>query len=248
MRVSATLALMTGTVLLFSPAAAQSADDLADLVGSRAAGAETQMEARGYLATVGTTVRNQRFTFWWSERKGRCVSVSTVDGRYAAIEPVPAGNCDEAEAARPAYGADRPAPTDATSLVLVCYGAGTKQTIAPARYGWNPWTHKWEWSTPQNTQQGFSSDVQIELYGEHGRIHLGKSLVPPIHSGGDNGWWDIDNLLVTADQISGTYRLNGMNKPRFTVDRRSGRIDVNALSKFTGQCDMGDWGRGQHRF
>src|SRR3546814_5969978 len=50
------------------------------------------------------------------------------------------------------------------------------------------------------------------LYGDHGRIRLGPKLVPPIHSGGDNGWWDLDNLVVTPDRITASYRLNGLNK------------------------------------
>lgn len=242
--------VLTAIAIFSTPitAAAQGVADLNDLVGARAAGGETQMLARGYEATVSNTVRDQRFTFWWNQRKGQCVSVSTVDGRYASIESVPAGNCDKGQSAAPAYGANQQPAQDPNSLVLVCYGAGTTPTVAPPRYAWNPWTHKWEWSTPQTTTQGFSSDVQIELYGDHGRIHLGKTLVPPIHSGGDNGWWDIENLSVTPTLISGSYRLNGMNKPRFTVDRRTGRIEVNAVTKFTGQCDSGDWGKGQARF
>lgn len=242
------LMICSALVALPVVALAQGADDLADLVGARAAGAETQMEARGYRATVSNTVRDQRFTFWWNERKGQCVSVATADGRYASIQPVPAGNCDAGEAAKPAYGSNQPPVADTSSLVLVCYGAGTKPSVAPSTYSWNPWTHKWEWGTPQSTTTGFSSDVQIELYGDHGRIHLGKSLIPPIHSGGDNGWWDIENLAVSPTQITGSFRLNGMNKPKFTVNRGTGRIDVNGMSKFTGQCDMGDWGKGQNRF
>lgn len=248
MRIGSTLITATLVLIFSDVAAAQAQSDLSDLVGARAAGAETQMEARGYVATVSNTVRDQRYTFWWNQRKGVCVSVSTVEGRYAAILPVPAGNCDKSEDAKPGYGSGQSTAPDPQSLILVCYGAGTKPGIAPARYAWNPYSHKWEWGTPQTTAEGFSSDVQIELYGDHGRIHLGKSLVPPIHSGGDNGWWDIDNLSVTPTLISGTYRLNGMNKPRFSVDRRTGRIDVAAVTKFTGQCDMGDWGKGQTRF
>ena len=110
--------------------------------------------------------------------------------------------------------------------------AGTRPTLTTEpRYDWNSDKHKWEWrSTVQSTTQGFSSDVQVELYGDHGRIHLGPSLVPPIHSGGSNGWWDLENLWVTPTQISATYRLNGMNKPKLTIDRRTGRIELRGLT------------------
>ncbi len=237
-------------LLLFAvPVSAQTVPDLGDLVGARAAGAETQMEARGYRAAGGSTVRDMKFTFWWNERKRTCVSVSTVEGRYASIQAVPAGNCDTGGGSQPADQAGARAD-DGSSLVLVCYGAGTRPTgtTKPA-YDWNPSKHKWEWSnTLQSSTQGFSSDVQLELYGDHGRVHLGPSLVPPIHSGGSNGWWDLDNLSVTPAQITASYRLNGMNKPRLTIDRRTGRIDIRAVTNFSGQCDIGDWGDGKRRF
>lgn len=230
---------------------AQQVSELIDLIGARAAGGETQMEARGYRVVGGNTVRDQRFTFWWNDRKQECVSVSTIDGRYASIQRIPPGNCDisaaQSLAARPTYPEPR---SDAASLVLVCYGAGTKPSVTTQpRYSWNSSKHKWEWSNDiVGTTQGFGSDVQIELYGDHGRIHLGPNLVPPIHSGGDNGWWDLDNLVVSGDRISASYRLNGMNKPRLTVDRRSGRITIQAITNFEGQCDIGNWSAGQRRF
>ncbi|OYX93277.1 MAG: hypothetical protein B7X90_17130 [Novosphingobium sp. 17-62-19] len=229
-------------------ASAQGVPELADLVGARGAGGETQLQARGYEATNSSTVGDQRYTFWWNQRKGQCVSVATMEGRYSAIQPVPAGNCDKVASTAPAYGHGQPQPSDPGSLVLVCYGAGTKLATTPPTYKWNPFSHKWEWGSSGLTTQGFGSDVQIELYGDHGRIHLGKSLVPPIHSGGDNGWWEITNLQSSPTMISGTYRLNGMNKPTFTVDRRTGSIEVKGMTKFSGHCDVGNWNQGQARF
>lgn len=242
-RLAALSALVMGVQA--SPAWAQGVPDLADLVGARAAGAETQMEARGYRASGGATVRDMKFTFWWNERKRSCVSVSTVDGRYASIQAVPSGNCDAGSPEEFSSQSD-----DRGSLVLVCYGAGTKPSVTTApKYAWNPDRHKWEWSTAlQSTAQGFSSDVQLELYGDHGRIHLGPSLIPPIHSGGSNGWWDLENLSVTPTRITATYRLNGMNKPKLTVDRRTGQIEIKAATNFSGRCDAGDWANGQRRF
>ncbi|MBR2173665.1 hypothetical protein [Sphingopyxis sp.] len=249
--------LLLVTAALPAPAFAQSAPDVADLAGARAAGGETQLLARGYVSRHSTTVGEQRYTFWWNQRLGRCLSVSTIDGRYGVLIAVPAENCDNGPP-RDAYAAqqhayDRPAETgyrDPNSLVLVCYGAGTRPTVtSKPTYKWNPWNHKWEWSTEVgNTAQGFTSDVQIELYGDQGRIHLGPKLVAPIHSGDDHGWWDLDNLVVTPDRITASYRINGLNKPKLTVDRRSGRITINAITNFSGQCDSGDWAAGTRRF
>lgn len=233
-------------------AAAQPAPDVADLAGARAAGGETQLLARGYEARRSTVVGEQRYTFWLNARTGRCLSVSTIDGRYGALIIVPAENCDAGEGrAEPDHDYGRTdGPHDSGSLVLICYGAGTRPTVTnKPSYSWNPWKHRWEWSSQVgNSAEGFNSDVQIELYGNQGRIQLGPKLVPPIHSGDDHGWWNLDNLVATADRITATYRLNGLNKPRLTVDRRSGRISVSGMTNFSGQCDAGDWGAGQRRF
>lgn len=257
---------MSVAVLLVSAAvpmtaAAQSAPDVADLAGARAAGGETQLLARGYESRRSTTVGEQRYTFWFNARNGRCLSVSTVDGRYGALIPVPAENCDAGAAPRPhapppppqphsyAPPAD-PAYRDAGSLVLVCYGGGSRPSVTTRPdYQWNSHKDRWEWrDRVESTTEGFNSDVQIELYGGQGRIQLGPKLVPPIHSGDDHGWWELDNVVVTADTITASYRLNGLNKPKLKIDRRSGLINIKGMTDFSGRCDAGDWGAGQRRF
>jgi hypothetical protein len=39
-----------------------------------------------------------------------------------------------------------------------------------------------------------------------------------------------------------------MNKPKVTIDRRTGRIEIREMTSFNGQCDIGDWSQGQRRF
>jgi hypothetical protein len=50
--------------------------------------------------------------------------------------------------------------------------------------------------------------------------------------------------VVTSDRITGRYRLNGMNAPHRTVDRRTGHIAIDGLTNFSGTCDAGNWGGG----
>jgi hypothetical protein len=242
-----------------SHAVAQSAPDLADLVGARAAGGETQMEARGYRFVTVNTVRDTKWSFWWNERAQRCVQVATAEGRYQAIQQVPQDNCRTGQTlpARPGRPAPLPPrPIDdeqdrgggygdryGPSITLICYGGGsTPAAQYQSGYVYNRRSHRFE---PQFGttlgRDGFASDVQVEIWHGRGRIHLEGKLVSPIHSGGDNGWWDIDGLSVTPDRITGQYRMNGLNKPRFEIDRRTGRITIRAATTFTGRCDAGDW-------
>ena len=77
-----------------TPAIAQTPPDVADLIGARAAGGETQLEARGYRFVTTNVVRDTKWSFWWSERQRQCISVATAEGRYNAIGAVPAANCN----------------------------------------------------------------------------------------------------------------------------------------------------------
>ena len=95
MRHALALPAAIAVIALATSATAQGASDVEDLVGARAAGGETQLLSRGYEQRQSNDVRDQRFTFWWNKRTGRCISVSTMEGRYAAIIGVPAGNCSE---------------------------------------------------------------------------------------------------------------------------------------------------------
>lgn len=136
------------------------------------------------------------------------------------------------------------------SITLICWGEGRKPgTGVSSGYAWDHRRGKFVPQTYiQNTTQEFDSEVQVELHDDWGRIHLTGKLVPPIHSGGSNGWWELENVHVGPDTITARYRLNGLNKPRVEIDRRSGRIRIDGIEKFRGECDQGTWGQRANRF
>lgn len=220
-------------------ALAQSPADVSDLVGARGSSGETQLEARGYHHVTTNTVRDTKWSFWWSDRKRQCISVATTDGRYAAINTVPAANCDgpaaDTATASPVYDdGGRGGRID-----LVCIGSGSGPAAqSNSGYRYNSKTRKFEpeYGTTLG-RQGFSSDLEIEISGGLGRIRPTGKLVSPIHSGGADGWWPIDSLMVTPDRITGGYRMNGMNKPRIDYDRHSRVIHIRAATEFTGRCE-----------
>jgi len=96
--------------------------------------------------------------------------------------------------------------------------------------------------------QGFESTIQVELWGDGGRIRLAGKLIAPIHSGDRDGWWDLYNVRMDRDRITAQYRLNGLNKPRVNIDRRTGRIAIDGIEHYRGTCDQGDWGGNRNRF
>lgn len=76
-------------------AAAKSASSLNDLVGARAAGAESDLESRGWTMITGHKGGSASYNYWWNRDRKNCVMVTTRDGRYASITDASAGDCNQ---------------------------------------------------------------------------------------------------------------------------------------------------------
>lgn len=122
---------------------------------------------------------------------------------------------------------------------LTCFGEGKKpQTRTYRTFRWD--RREREFDTNYHTylsNSDFDSMVQIDIVGNSGHIWLPKDLQPPIHSGGDHGWWEIRDLRMSSASIYGRYRLNGLNKPHIRIDRRSGRLEIDGQRSFKGYCE-----------
>lgn len=78
----------------------------------------------------------------------------------------------------------------------------------------------------------------ILIHGDQGRIRMPKGLIPPMHSGGHDGWWTLDDLIVGHNEVRAKFRLNGLNRPNVVINRRSGTISVDGMIKFNGRCEQ----------
>ena len=229
-------------------AVAQTPSDIRDLVGARGAGGETQMEARGYTNVGGETGDDRKWTYWWNPRTRTCVTVATVDGRYEAITTSPAADCERRGPGLGRPESPPPVPHDAADrwfdIGLICFGEGQRPTAA-TRYGYTWDFDKGRYVYGNRTEiaaQEFDASVMIQIWDGGGRIRLPKKLIPPIHSRGDHGWWDLDDVSTGPNTIRAEYRLNGLNKPKIAIDRRSGHISIRGTGDyaFTGTCDSAD--------
>lgn len=132
-------------------------------------------------------------------------------------------------------------------IQLVCYGGAEKNTAEFHNgYEWDAQQHKYV--PKQSVETGksqFQATINVSIHGDRGDIQLPKSLIPPLHGDSNNGWWTIDDLIVGHDEIRGKFRLNGLNQPRIVINRRSGGITIDGLTKFSGRCDADD---GHRRF
>ncbi|VXD07913.1 conserved exported hypothetical protein [Sphingomonas sp. T1] len=127
-------------------------------------------------------------------------------------------------------------------LGLVCFGDGSKTGFASGTtWNWNRDRDRYESGTYTETRKEvFDASLMVQTWAGGGRIRLPKSLIPPINSRGNQGWWDLYDVTVSPDTVRASYRLNGLNKPRLVIDRRSGRITVTGMSDygFRGTCDL----------
>lgn len=264
-------------LLLFSVApvgvALAQSTGLDDLVGARAGQAEGELQRRGYVFTGGSAGDDRSYTNWWSASRRQCVTIATMDGRYASITPTTAPDCRQPASmrpqpdydapttrARPGYQTDpgfaRPSPPDysrpdyppptvdgrSVDLGLVCFGDGARTGLSTGtNWTWNRDRERYEYGRYTETRpEFFDASLMLQIWDGGGRIRLPRKLIPPINSRGDNGWWNLYDVSVGSDSIRATYRLNGLNKPRISIDRRSGRITVEGLADygFRGTCDL----------
>ena len=89
------VALSVGAVLASATLvqAQNTSADVRDLVGARAAGGEQALIQRGYVNVGGQTGDDRVWTNWWNERRGVCLTVATLNGRYDSIVSGPAPDC-----------------------------------------------------------------------------------------------------------------------------------------------------------
>ncbi len=244
--------LLVGTALLTSQAAAQvTPSDVRDLVGARGSSGESELASRGYVNVGGQGGDDRKWTYWWNERRGVCLSVATVNGRYDSIVSTPAPDCRKGGGGggyRPPEFGYGPGGGDGgyrEHIALICYGEGQKYgNQYKSGYEWDPKTRRYvPRSGVELTRQDYDTSVTVEIDGGRGRIRPAKNMIPPIHSDSDAGWYDISNLSVSRDMIRGEFKLNGANRPKLMIDRRAGRITLDGLTKFSGTCDPLDGDR-----
>lgn len=129
---------------------------------------------------------------------------------------------------------------------LVCAGQGATMGNSPqTTLEWDKYDHKYRVKQGyEMSMKGFDSAVTLQIGDNDGRIRLPEKLVPPIHSGGDHQhWWQLEDLIVGANEIRASYKLNGLNHPKLRIDRTTGIITIKGTGQdFTGRCDKIDPG------
>lgn len=83
-----TLICLAASLTFTTSTFAKSPSDVADLVGARAPGAESEMQARGYVDVGGNNT-------WWNAGTKVCVRVHVSQGKYSGISQIKAAACGQ---------------------------------------------------------------------------------------------------------------------------------------------------------
>ncbi len=237
------------TGLLGVPAMAQvTPSDVRDLIGVKAAGGEGELASRGYVNVGGETRNGAKLTTWWNDRRGVCLAVSTIDGRYDSLISAPASDCRQGSGGNfqpPEFGYSPAGDDYEEHIALICYGEGERQTTQmQSGYEWDRSKKKYVPKSGFNwTTEDYNTSITVEIDGDRGRIRPARNMLPLIHSDSDGGWYSFKKLSVSRDIIRGEFKLNSANTPKVTIDRRAGRIMLDGLTKFSGTCDPLDGDR-----
>lgn len=81
--------------------------------------------------------------------------------------------------------------------------------------------------------------IELQINSERGRIRLGESMIPAVHTGGRDGWWRLTEVSQKGDFIAGAYQLNGKNTQRVTINQANGRIEIEGAGRYRGVCQKG---------
>lgn len=140
-------------------------------------------------------------------------------------------------------------PADGLDLLLRCDGTGTRieaqtTTMSASNSAGQDVTA----DATTYSKERFNDRLLLDLKLDAGRIRMPKSMVPPMNSGGTDGWWSLTDLKVSEDAILARLKLNFLNRPVVRIDRSTGDIEVSGFAglNFRGSCERMD--RAERKF
>ncbi len=131
---------------------------------------------------------------------------------------------------------------DGVDLLLRCDGTAT-HTATDTTYA-NASNNSGDTASANVTsyrKEHFSERVLLDLKPDGGRVRVPRSMVPPLNSGGKEGWWALSEVNTSESSITARFRLNPINKPTIRIDRSTGDIDMSGFGMtFRGTCEPQD--------
>lgn len=155
----------------------------------------------------------------------------------ATAESVEKQNSVPSTSASETKQADTPA---ALELHLVCRGTGDREVQSVGTAVAFAGGHTAFALGTQTGRQMFDEQMDIDITGETAQVRVPRRFLPPIH-GGSDGWFQVKQLRVGPDEITGKVAVNFANHPKLRIDRRTGSVAMDGnVGSFAGQCEKVD--------
>jgi hypothetical protein len=126
-------------------------------------------------------------------------------------------------------------------LNLVCVGAGSANKVTNTyAYGAdNNGNSAWANVTGNRTVP-FDDQVNLWIEGNQGRLRMPRTMLPKLH-GGEGGWFEINDLKMDENEITGSVAVNFANHPKLRIDRITGAISLSGKAgDYSGHCSAYD--------
>jgi hypothetical protein len=131
------------------------------------------------------------------------------------------------------------APTSASALdlTLTCQGM-SERTVANSSFGFVSGSGGSASGSVTSLQRREGAEsIMVSISADTGKVQVPRRLLPPIHSGGEDGWWPLTDVRVSDTEIRGHYTLNPFNHPEVRIDRVAGTISIDGYRQsFRGSC------------
>ena len=121
----------------------------------------------------------------------------------------------------------------AVEVHLECTGFGTVQTsqmTQASAYGSSGASANGiAFSSGTEQRPGAAS---VDITDTAGRVRVPRDIVPSIHMGEHDGWWDLYDVKASDSEIVARFRLNPLNKPMVRINRLTGAIEIRGSFDF----------------
>ena len=124
------------------------------------------------------------------------------------------------------------------AMHLVCRGTGERKvhTFGSA-FGFNS---RGESATAFGSGQQlsqFGEQLDIDIASNTARARVPRRFLREFH-GGEEGWFDVKDLVISDSSITGKVAINFTNHPDLHIDRRTGSVSLDGkVGAFAGQCE-----------
>ncbi|WP_426263000.1 hypothetical protein [Sphingomonas sp. PWP1-2] len=132
-------------------------------------------------------------------------------------------------------------PVAGLELHLVCRGVGERKVVNGASaVGFGSNGNTFSAFGTRTSHKDFEDQFDFNLVGGVGTARVPRRFLPPAH-GGDGGWFNVKDMVVGDDYITGKVMINLINHPNIRLDRRTGTVSLGGkVGSYSGECQKVD--------